>query len=101
MPTRTSVFLIFTAAYFLSYFYRSANAVIAGDLSRTMTLSAADLGLMTSLFFAAFAAVQIPLGMGLDRFGPRFVTPALMLAGVAGSLIFGTARCGTQVTGEQ
>ena len=82
MPTRTSVFSIFTAAYFLSYFYRSANAVIAGDLAHTMGLTAAELGLMTSLFFAAFAAVQIPLGVGLDRFGPRFVTPALMLAGV-------------------
>lgn len=92
MPTRTSVFSIFTAAYFLSYFYRSANAVIAGDLAHTMGLTAADLGLMTSLFFAAFAAVQIPLGVGLDRFGPRFVTPTLMLAGVIGSLVFGAAQ---------
>jgi len=92
MPTRTSVFLIFTAGYFLSYFYRSANAVIASDLSREMGLAAGELGLMTSLFFAAFAAAQIPLGMALDRFGPRFVTPALMLAGVAGSLLFGLAQ---------
>lgn len=92
MPTRASVFLIFTAAYFLSFFYRSANAVIAGDLARTMALSAADLGLMTSLFFAAFALAQLPLGMALDRFGPRFVTPALMLVGVAGSLVFGAAQ---------
>jgi nitrate/nitrite transporter NarK len=92
MPTRASVFLIFTAAYFLSYFYRSANAVIANDLAHTMSLTAADLGLMTSLFFAAFAVVQLPLGVGLDRFGPRFVTPALMLLGVAGSLIFGAAQ---------
>ena len=92
MPSRTSVFVIFTLAYFLSYFYRSANAVIAPDLAREMNLDAAQLGLMTSLFFAAFAAVQLPLGLGLDRYGPRLVTPALMLAGAAGSLIFAGAQ---------
>ena len=92
MPSRTSVFVLFTLAYFLSYFYRSANAVIAPDLAREMSLDAAQLGLMTSLFFAAFAAVQLPLGLGLDRYGPRLVTPGLMLAGAAGSLIFAGAQ---------
>lgn len=86
-----SVFLAFTAAYFLSYFFRSANAVLAPDLARAMHLGAAELGLMTSLFYAAFALVQIPLGAGLDRWGPRWVTPALMLAGVGGSLVFAAA----------
>ncbi|MCB0132228.1 MAG: hypothetical protein KDD78_15315, partial [Caldilineaceae bacterium] len=75
MSRRVSVFLLFTAAYFISYFYRSANAVIAGDLAREMALNAGQLGLMTSLFYAAFAAMQIPLGIGLDRWGSRWVTP--------------------------
>ncbi|HXF64673.1 MAG TPA: MFS transporter [Caldilineaceae bacterium] len=88
---RLVVFLLFTAAYFLSYFYRSANAVIAPDLAAGLALSAGQLGLMTSLFFAAFAAVQIPLGVWLDRWGPRWVTPALMWVAVAGSLLFALA----------
>jgi MFS family permease len=92
MSNRVSVFTIFTVAYFFSYFYRSANAVIAPDLTRELGLDASQLGLMTSLFFAAFAAVQLPLGLGLDRFGPRFVTPALMMAGAVGSLIFAAAQ---------
>lgn len=91
MPGRFKVFILFTLAYFLSYFYRSANAVIAPDLSAEMGLNAAQLGLMTSLFFAAFALAQIPLGVGLDRWGPRWVTPGLMLAGAAGSLVFAVA----------
>jgi predicted MFS family arabinose efflux permease len=91
MPKHIHIFSLFTAAYFLSYFYRSANAVIAPDLSQALTLNAAQLGLMTSLFFAAFALVQIPLGIGLDRWGPRWVTPGLMLVGAAGSLIFAIA----------
>lgn len=91
MTRRLAVFVLFTAAYFVSYFFRSANAVIAPDLSREMSLSAADLGLMTSLFFASFAAIQIPIGIGLDRWGPRWVTPALLCIGVIGSLVFASA----------
>jgi len=91
MNRHLTVFILFTAAYFMSYFFRSANAVIAPDLAREMQLTAADLGLMTSLFFATFAAVQTPLGIGLDRWGPRWVTPILMLVGVIGALIFAVA----------
>lgn len=91
MNRRLTVFVLFTAAYFVSYFFRSANAVIAPDLSRELGLSAADLGLMTSLFFASFAAIQLPIGIGLDRWGPRWVTPLLLFVGVSGSLLFAGA----------
>ncbi len=92
MSERARIFSLFSAAYFLSYFFRSANAVIAPDLSRELALSAADLGLMTSLFYAAFALVQLPLGIGLDRFGPRWITPTLMFVGALGSLTFASAH---------
>ncbi|MHB0978744.1 MAG: MFS transporter [Thermoleophilia bacterium] len=92
LTRRTAVFGLFSAAYFLSYFFRSANAVIAPDLSRDLHLGAEQLGLMTSLFYASFAAVQLPLGAALDRFGPRLVTPSLMLVTAVGSLMFATAH---------
>jgi predicted MFS family arabinose efflux permease len=91
-PTRTTLFASFLAAYFLSQFFRSTNAVIAPNLAREFALDASRLGLMTGLFFAAFAATQLPLGRALDRRGPRVVTPALMTAAALGSLVFGTAR---------
>ncbi|HEX5692810.1 MAG TPA: MFS transporter, partial [Roseiflexaceae bacterium] len=89
---RWAMFALFVAAHFLSYFFRSANAVIAGDLSRELSLTAAQLGLMTSLFYACFAAVQLPIGSGLDRYGPRYVTPGLMLVTVIGCLVFASAH---------
>ena len=89
MPLRFVVFLAFLPAYFLSYFLRSTNAVIAEDLVRDLSFSAAQLGLMTSLFFAAFAAAQLPIGSLLDRYGARWVTPAVMLFAVLGCLLFG------------
>ncbi|MCV5977310.1 MFS transporter, partial [Escherichia coli] len=40
----------------------------------------------------AFALVNLPLGSLLDRYGPRFVHPALMLAGAAGAYVFANAQ---------
>jgi nitrate/nitrite transporter NarK len=84
------LFLTFTAGYFLSYFLRSANAVLAPDLQRDVGLGPADLGFMTALFFGAYAAAQLPVGFALDRFGPRGVAAGLMGLGVVGALLFAT-----------
>ncbi len=82
------IFLVFTSGYFLSYFLRSANAVLAPDLQRDVGLGAADLGFMTATFFGAYAAAQVPFGVALDRWGPRGVATALMSVGVLGSITF-------------
>ena len=85
------IFVIFTLGYFLSYFLRSANAVIARDLAAEFGLNAADLGLMTSMFFVGFGAIQLPMGAALDRFGARAVTATLMSVAGIGAAIFALA----------
>ncbi|MFQ3631782.1 MFS transporter [Roseiflexus sp.] len=97
MNRTLAVFVFFGIGYFLSNFFRAANAVISNDLMRDLGLSAADLGMMTSLFYAGFAAVQLPLGVALDRIGPRFAVPALMLMTVVGCLLFAAATALPQV----
>jgi sugar phosphate permease len=92
MSAALRVFIILLLAYFLSYFFRATNAVISPDLRRDLGLTSAELGLMTSLFYLTFAIAQLPLGALLDRFGPRFVHPALMLLGATGALIFASAQ---------
>jgi MFS family permease len=87
----TTVFACFTAGYFMSFFFRSANAVIARDLSADFAIGPAELGLMTSLFFLAFAAMQLPIGAALDRYGPSIVTPIVMLLGITGAATFAFA----------
>ncbi len=82
------LFLPFAIGYFLSYLLRNANAVMSPVLTRELNLSAADLGLLTSAYFLAFGAFQIPLGMLLDRYGPRRVEASLMLFAAAGTLVF-------------
>jgi MFS family permease len=86
------VFCPFAAGYFLSFFFRNVNAVISRDLAREFSLSPADLGFLTSTYLLAFAAIQLPLGVLLDRYGPRRVVAALMCVAATGALIFGLAQ---------
>jgi predicted MFS family arabinose efflux permease len=78
----------FACGYFLSYLLRNVNAVISPDLVRIFHLDASDLGLLTSVYFLAFALFQPLLGVLLDRFGPRRVEGSLLLVAAAGSLLF-------------
>ena len=82
------LFLPFALGYFFSYFLRNANAVIAPELTRELSLTATDLGALTGAYLAAFGAAQLPLGLLLDRFGPRRVESALLLFAVAGCVLF-------------
>jgi len=84
----TRLFLPFACAYFLSYLYRTVNAVVGPVLSNELSLGAADLGLLTSIYFVAFGAAQLPLGLLLDRFGARRVEAALLLIAAAGAAVF-------------
>jgi predicted MFS family arabinose efflux permease len=86
------VFLPFAAGYFLSFFYRNVNAVISKDLAREFTLTPSDLGFLTSMYLLAFAAFQLPLGVLLDRFGPRRVVAALFCVAAAGAATFALAQ---------
>ncbi|NYG46174.1 MFS family permease [Bradyrhizobium sp. IAR9] len=82
------VFLPFAAGYYLSYLFRTINALIASRLSSDIGLGTADLGLLTSVYFLVFAAAQIPVGILLDRFGPRRVQSVMLLLAAAGAGLF-------------
>lgn len=82
------LFLPFALGYFFSYFLRNANSVIAPELTRELSLTATDLGALTGAYLAAFGAAQLPLGLLLDRFGPRRIESALLLFAAAGCALF-------------
>lgn len=91
------IFIPFALGYFLSYLYRTVNAVLAPDLVRDLGLDPAGLGLLTSAYFLAFAAAQLPLGILLDRYGPRRVEAGLLLFAAAGALLFARAATLTEL----
>ena len=87
-----SIFLPFAAGYFLSYWMRTINGPLSDGLVLSFNLGPRDLGLLTSLYFLAFAAFQIPAGLLIDRYGPRRVQALLFLIAAAGAFIFATAE---------
>ncbi len=90
-PAFVPLYTAFAAGYLLSYLFRTVNAVISPELTRDLGLAAGSLGFLTSAYFVAFAAMQIPVGMLLDRYGPRRVEPALLAVAALGALLFAMA----------
>ena len=85
------VFLAFAGGYFMSYALRSVNAMISPGLTEEFGLTNAQLGSLSSAYFFAFASLQLPLGIWLDRFGSRRVDATLLLVAAVGCAVFAMA----------
>jgi predicted MFS family arabinose efflux permease len=82
------IYFAFAAGYLLSYLYRTVNAVISPELTRELGLNPSSLGLLTSAYFLGFAVMQLPVGILLDRYGPRRVEPVLLAIASLGAALF-------------
>jgi MFS family permease len=89
------------ALYMVTQFLRNSVAVIAPNLAATLGLNAADLGLLSSIYFFTFALAQLPLGIALDRFGPRRVLLVCALIMILGCLAFAAATSSAGLTGAR
>ncbi len=86
------MFASFAAAYFISAALRTVTATMAPLLTQEFSLQARDLGLLSGGYFLGFAALQIPLGTWLDRFGPKRVILIMLTIAVFGCAVFATAH---------
>jgi MFS family permease len=86
-----SVFLPFAAGYYLAYLFRTINAAISPALASEFGLDAAEAGLLASVYFLVFGLAQIPIGVLLDRLGPRRVQGVLLVIAAGGATLFGNA----------
>jgi sugar phosphate permease len=86
------VLLPFVSGYYLSYLYRSINALISEALVAEFGLSPGNLGFLTATYFLAFGLIQLPLGAWLDRYGPRRVQAVLLSIAAAGAALFASAE---------
>jgi MFS family permease len=79
--------LSLAAGYFLSYLLRNVNGALAGDIVAELGIRADAFGQLTSAYFLAFAAAQLPVGVLLDRFGARLVQSLLLVCAAAGAAL--------------
>jgi MFS family permease len=80
------------ALYIVSMFLRNSVGVIAPNLAAEMGLSPIQIGLLSSIYFFCFASMQLPLGVALDRFGPKRCILASVIITIAGCAVFATAH---------
>ena len=85
------VFLPFAAVYCLAFFFRNINATIASYLTSEFGLTPSGLGLLTSVYYLSFAAAVLPIGILLDRCGPRRVQSIVLAAAALGASLFAIA----------
>jgi sugar phosphate permease len=76
-----AVWIVALLVYLLAVFHRSSLAVAGLTAAERFDISAAQLATFTMLQLLVYAGMQIPVGLLVDRFGPRRVllTGALTL----------------------
>jgi MFS family permease len=85
------VLAILTLGVVLSQFYRSTMAILAPALATDLGAGSAELGRLSGTWFFAFALVQIPVGVLLDRWGPQRSAAGGLLLASAGAAVFASA----------
>jgi MFS family permease len=79
-------------AFILAHFLRSAPAVIAPDLRAELALTPGQLSSLPAAIFLGAALMQLPVGVLLDRFGPRRTMFGFIVVAGIGTLVFATAQ---------
>jgi len=89
-----------TAALFFFYAWvlRVAPSVMVEELMRDFAVGAAVLGNLSAAYFYGYAGMQIPVGVLLDRFGPRRLIAIASLLCAGGCVLFATGTTLAAVT---
>src|SRR4051794_4231738 len=92
-PTRRAyaVWLVGLAAYTVAVFHRSSLGVAAVEAQERFSAGASAVSLFLVLQLAVYAALQVPVGLALDRFGARLMILAGALTMAAGQLVLALA----------
>ncbi len=74
--------------YSYEYFLRISPSVMEYPLREHFNLSATGFGLLSAFYYYAYVPLQIPVGVLLDRYGPRVLITLACLICVIGIFMF-------------
>ena len=86
------IWIILSLTFVMSLFHRSALGVVSDDISRTLNLSAVQLGNLASVTFYSYAIMQIPAGILLDVYGYKKVSMFGIIFTGIGSILLGFSQ---------
>ena len=78
--------------FFYAWILRVAPSVMVEELMRDFNVGAAVLGHLSAAYFYGYAGMQIPVGILLDRFGPRRLMTVAAFVCAGGCVLFATAE---------
>jgi predicted MFS family arabinose efflux permease len=87
----TLIFVPFVAAFFISHYCRVIMSTLATRLRHDLGLDTMSLGVLASVYFLVTAVMQAPVGIAIDRYGPRRVLSTLLVVAAAGALLTAAA----------
>lgn len=79
------------AMFFYAFFQRVAPSIMIDQLMRDLQVGGAALGNLSAFYFYAYASLQIPVGLLMDRYGPRRLLCFGAMVCAAGTAIFALA----------
>lgn len=79
------------AFFFVEYFARVAPGIMVPELMRDFGVNAVALGGLAASFYYAYIVMQLPVGVMMDRFGPRVLLSIMAALCALSSYIFATA----------
>jgi sugar phosphate permease len=78
--------------YFYQYTLRVSPNVLENELRTTFKITAAEFGSLGSLYMLAYAILQIPLGIVVDRLGVKIVATYSIFCCIFGTLLFSSTE---------
>lgn len=85
------MWLLAAVFFFYEFFLQVSPGVMKQDLMREFHFSGEQLGYFTAIYFYAYSLMQIPIGLLMDRYGPRRLLTLAVVLCVLGCLSFGNA----------
>lgn len=85
---RWVLWAVLACGFLLVNFHRTSTAVISGSLASTFETTGAELGVLHASFFYIYAALQLPAGLLVDRYGSRNVATGGLIVMSAGAVGF-------------
>jgi MFS family permease len=93
-PSARAWFAFALGCLFFGYAFlqRVAPSVMTEELMRSFSVGGAALGSLSAFYFYAYAGMQLPVGLMIDRFGPRRLMAGAMALCTLGSILFATSE---------